>query len=163
MKTIHGKFFLVVAALVLGIGALAFYVQGRTFRHDLTAITQVLNEALAEHLVAQYFQKASPAPESASAVRSEFSRLMDANPNIELYLLDDSGRIELFTAPAKEVLRQRIGLQPIRDFIARDFTIPVYGDDPKDANGTKIFSAAPLDPDHPEAGYLYVILRWGGI
>jgi signal transduction histidine kinase len=83
---------------------------------------------------------------------------MADNPSIELYLLDKDGRVLACTAPLSEVRRQRVTLQPIRDFIENASVYPAFGDDPKDASRVKIFSAAPLDPAHSEAGYLYVIL-----
>ena len=158
MKTLHGKFFLVVAALVLAIGALAFLLQARASRHYGLAMTQVLNESLAAHLVLQYFATSPVDPQNVPEVKAQFSQIMAINPNIELYLVDGTGRIKAFTAPAGEVRRDRIDLGPVRDFISHHFVIPILGDDPKSPDREKVFSAALVNPQNPDAGFLYVIL-----
>lgn len=158
MKTLHGKFFLVIATLVLAIGGLAFILQMATSRHYTLAMTQVLNRTVAEHLVEQYFPAISSNPEDIREIKTQFSRIMAINPNIELYIVDGDGRIKAFTAPADQVRRGRIDLQPAKNFISHRFAVPILGDDPMDPTGKKIFSAAPLRPDQPEAAFLYVIL-----
>jgi len=158
MKTLHSKFFLAIAALVLAIGALAFFVEARTFQHYSLAMTQALNESLAQRLVTEYFEKLSYHVETDPKVKEDISRIMSVNPNVELYLLDRDGQIGAFTVPQEAVKRHAIALQPIRDFIWRSFIFPLYGDDPRDPTRQKIFSAAPLNPAEPDAGYLYVIL-----
>jgi two-component system OmpR family sensor kinase len=158
MTTLHGKFFVVVAALVLVTGGLAFFLEARTFQHYTLAMTQALNAQLAPHLVGEYFARLPASTAAAPGVKDDINRIMTANPNIELYILDKDGRIEGFTVPKDAVLRRSIALQPIRDFLSGYSMFPVYGDDPRDLSRQKIFSAAALDPTHPEAGYLYVIL-----
>ncbi|WP_413692598.1 sensor histidine kinase [Psychromonas sp. KJ10-2] len=44
------------------------------------------------------------------------------------------------------------------DFINRKKSLPIYGDDPRDSNQQKIFSAAPIYNDENLQGYLYVII-----
>ncbi len=158
MRTLHGKFFVVIALLVLGIGGLGFYVQSRTINHYSLAMTQILNETLAKHLVTDFFEHASPSSQSESTIRQQFSHMMDLNPNIDIYLLSKDGGIEAFTAPDHEVQRKQVDLKPIMDFISHKYDIPILGDDPRDMRGLKIFSAALLDQANKNSGYLYVVL-----
>ncbi len=82
-----------------------------------------------------------------------FDALMAVNPTIEIYLLDQDGRIIAFSAPAAKVKRRTVSLGPIRRFLAGD-RLPIRGDDPRDMSRRKIFSVARLKDNH----YLYVIL-----
>jgi signal transduction histidine kinase len=158
MRSLHARAFVVVAALVFALGALAFIVQVRSSGQYMLAMTQILNDALARRIVAEHFSPPPPGAASPETVKAQFSGLMAVNPAIELYLLDKDGLVLACTAPLSELRRQRVTLRPIQDFIEHVSVYPAFGDDPKDASRTKIFSAALLDPVHPEAGYLYVIL-----
>jgi two-component system OmpR family sensor kinase len=158
MRTLHTKFFLLVVVLVCANGALALFLQARTYRLFELTMTQALNATLAQTLATEHFTTASLEPQMVEGVKTEFSKLMAVNPIIEIYLLDKDGRIKAFTAPPNEVLRQQVSLNPINDFIGDRFVFPIFGDDPKDPSGQKIFSAALLNSQRPELGFLYVIL-----
>jgi len=157
MKTLHAKFFLLVAVLVCANGGLALFLQERMFRVFEMTMTQALNATLAQTVAAE-LSSTSLEPEMVAGVKSEFSKLMAVNPVIEIYLLDKEGRIKTFTAPPEEVRRETVDLKPLKNFIANHFVFPIVGDDPKDPSQRKIFSAALIDPQKPERGFLYVIL-----
>ena len=92
------------------------------------------------------------------AVRQLFGQLMMVNPSVEVYLLDNQGRIKGDDAPAGHVKRDQVDLAPIRQFIAGD-ALPILGDDPRSVDGKKVFSAAPLQLNgQPPSGYIYVVL-----
>jgi signal transduction histidine kinase len=92
------------------------------------------------------------------AVRQLFGQLMMVNPSVEVYLLDNAGRIKGDDAPAGHVRREQVDLAPIRRFIAGD-ALPILGDDPRSIDGKKVFSAAPLQTNgQPPSGYIYVVL-----
>jgi signal transduction histidine kinase len=95
---------------------------------------------------------------SPDAVRRLFSRLMDVNPNVEVYLLDMEGRIVGHAAPQGSLKRDRINLEPIRRLLANQ-PLPIQGDDPRSENGRKVFSVAPLRAGENKVGYIYVILQ----
>ncbi len=85
--------------------------------------------------------------------------LMVMNPYIEIYLLDSTGNIVAFFADnAKKVKRERVSLEPIITFIDRGPTESLEGDDPRDFNRQKPFSAAPISLGNDTRGYVYVIL-----
>jgi len=84
--------------------------------------------------------------------------LMVINPSIEVYLLDPDGQILSYSAPKGIVVRDRVELAPVREFLEADSRLPILGDDPRDPKGNKVFSAAPIgSPTEPD-GYLYVVL-----
>lgn len=85
--------------------------------------------------------------------------LMVMNPHIEIYLLDSTGRIlTFFAVPEKKVQRKAVALGPIHRFIDGRQSSTVYGDDPRNPNREKPFSAAPIQIDDSTSGYIYVIL-----
>ena len=162
MKSLHGKFFLLIGALVLIMSATAFLLQMRSIREYSLAMTQALNETLAQQIAALYLQNVhlplEAAPAAVAAIKSELAPLMVVNPGIELYVLDADGRVLAYTARTDEIRRQRVNVLPIRDFLEHHFMFPLLGDNPRGVGSTGIFSAALLNPAYPNAGYLYVIL-----
>lgn len=85
--------------------------------------------------------------------------LMVVNPHIEIYLLDSSGSIIAFFADqSKKVERDHVSLRPIDEFIDNDRTSPVRGDDPRNRDRQKPFSAYPVVFGGDNPGYVYVIL-----
>jgi two-component system, OmpR family, sensor kinase len=157
-KSLHVKFFILIAVLVCSNCGLALILQAWTYRHYDLMLTQALNQSLAANLATEHFAELPPEAAFMTKVRSEFSKLMAINPNIEIYLLDADGGIEAFTAPPREVVRQRVDVAPLHAFIGNDFTLPLLDDDPKDREAKKIFSAAYVDPANSARGFLYVIL-----
>jgi two-component system, OmpR family, sensor kinase len=162
MKSLHGKFFLLIGALVLVMGATAFLLQLRSIREYSLAMTQALNETLAQHIAEAYLGNlhlplASPS-EAASAVRAELAPLMVVNPGIELYVLDGAGKILAYTAPNEEIRRQVVTLTPIRAFLEHRFMFPLLGDNPRSLEERAIFSATRIKSTTDDNGYLYVIL-----
>ena len=87
-----------------------------------------------------------------------FHQLMVFNPSIEIYLLDRDGTILAHSAPAGRVQRTAVDLAPLRRFLETPGTLPVLGDDPRNPDRRKVFSAAPVRSEKGDEGFLYVIL-----
>ena len=125
--------------------------------------TQRLHADVANHVIEEKFQNASPFLEDGSVNKPLFGDLMHdmmaVNRGIEVYLLDKTGEI-LYSvvldhsenAPAKNV-----SLDPIKTFLNDKGEKFVLGDDPRNPGEQKIFSAAPYSVDGRE-GYIYIIL-----
>ncbi len=92
MKSLHLKFFVLIALLVCANGGLALFLQERTYRHYDLMLTQALNQPLASNLATERFAKLSSDADFVAEVKAEFSKLMAVNPNIEIYLLDAAGK-----------------------------------------------------------------------
>ena len=85
--------------------------------------------------------------------------LMVINPYIEIYLLDSTGSILAFFADnSKKVKRERVSLQPILSFLEHGHTATLQGDDPRDLDRQKPFSATRVRLQNDALGYVYVIL-----
>jgi signal transduction histidine kinase len=93
-----------------------------------------------------------------AAVRRLFNKLMSVNPSVEVYLLDNDGRVVGHAAPAGHLKRDHVNLEPIRRLL-NDEPLPIQGDDPRSERGRKVFSAAVLRSGEQKIGYIYVILQ----
>ncbi len=156
-RTLAAKLILVLLGLFAVAGAAHVALTVTTTRLHLEVATQTLNRMLAADIVRQQWLMRGEVINQA-ALKSIFSRLMAINPSIEVYLLDRQGGLLSFSAPPGSVKRQSVALGPIADFLAGKRELPIRGDDPRDVEGRKVFSAAEVHDSGAPAGYLYIIL-----
>lgn len=118
---------------------------------------QRLHLGLAEHLASD-----SPLLKEGvydyKALENLFHTLMVMGPNFEFYYLDTEGKILTYSAEANKVKRADVDLAPIKAFIQNTQELPIYGQDPRNLDKVKIFSAAPVYNNDQLQGYLYVII-----
>jgi len=93
-----------------------------------------------------------------SALKNLFHSLMILGPSFEFYFISPSGQLVSYSAEKSAIKRQHVNVAPLVDFINRKKSLPIYGDDPRDSNQQKIFSAAPIYNGENLQGYLYVII-----
>lgn len=94
-----------------------------------------------------------------NAAQHTFHDLMILGPNFEFYVLDKHGQILTYSADPEKVLRTRLSLAPIHNYLANgDQVQPMYGDDPRHQFREKVFSAAEIRHGQLLQGYLYVVL-----
>jgi signal transduction histidine kinase len=60
--------------------------------------------------------------------------------------------------PEGHLKRDRVDLAPVQRLLS-GAPLPVLGDDPRNTSARKVFSAAPVQIDGKDAGYVYVILQ----
>lgn len=84
--------------------------------------------------------------------------MMAVHPSIEVYLLDPDGKIITYVVPSKDVKSEEVSLAPIKKFLARSNDRIIKGDDPRNPESTKIFSAAEIIEEGELKGYMYIIL-----
>ncbi|WP_042150403.1 MULTISPECIES: cell wall metabolism sensor histidine kinase WalK [unclassified Pseudoalteromonas] len=127
---------------------------------------QKLHLELAEHLVSD-----NPLLKQGiydyKALENLFHTLMLLGPAFEFYFVDPSGEILTYSAKPGKVKRKRINLSPVLQLIENAENMPIYGDDPRNFDKLKIFSAAPVysastninqNDNGKLQGYLYVII-----
>ena len=151
---------LVFAALLLACCGVSVALQMRANERHEQEVVQRLSGGLAAH-IASYPALMQPQGLNASAVHELFDKLMAVNPSVEVYLLDADGRIVAHAAPPGHMKRERVDLAPVRQLL-QGAMLPVLGDDPRSSPGSggrKVFSAAPLQLQGRDAGYVYVILQ----
>jgi signal transduction histidine kinase len=156
-RTLYGKLVVALLALVSLISVIYIVLTVTTTRLYLQEVNQKLNQTLASNIVAETPLLQGGAVNQA-AFGGLFHTLMVINPSIELYLLDPEGTVLAYSAPPGRVKRARVSLAPIKTFIAGGEEFPIHGDDPRNPQGSKVFSAAPVHEGERLAGYLYVVL-----
>ncbi|MEN4922428.1 HAMP domain-containing sensor histidine kinase [Achromobacter spanius] len=120
-------------------------------------VVQRLSSGLAQH-IAGSTELMDAGGWKPDAVRSMFDMLMTVNPAVEVYLLSNDGRIVGDAAPPGQIKRDRVDLGPVKRLLGGGM-LPITGDDPRNPDAQKVFSAAPVRVDGREQGYVYVVLQ----
>ncbi len=157
------RLWLAFVLIIILVGASYIFITDYFANKHNQATAQRVNAKIADHLIEEKFQNASPFLEDGSVNKPLFGDLMHdmmaVNRSIEVYLLSEQGEV-LYSVvlnhdndePAKKV-----GLEPINYFLETKGEKYILGDDPRDASRKKIFSAAPFDVDGRK-GFIYIIL-----
>lgn len=156
-KTLYSKLALVLTGLFSLVG-IAFAVI-TIFSADMyqQEVNQKLNKNLARYIVNERNLIVDNRV-NEEALKDLFHTLMVINPSVEIYLLDKDGKILAFSAPPGKVKRKKIDLDPVLKWINGDRSRIILGEDPRNPEGEKVFTAAPVFDGDIKAGYLYVIL-----
>lgn len=157
------KLWLAFVLLVLLMGASYILITGYITNKHNEATIQRVNADVANHVIQEKFQNASPFLEDGSVNKELFGDLMHdmmaVNRSIEVYLLDKSGGIlySVVLDPTDNEAAKAVDLGPISLFIENEGKEYIVGDDPLNPGQKKIFSAASFNVDGKE-GYIYIIL-----
>lgn len=92
------------------------------------------------------------------AMKDLMHSMMVAHPSIEVYLLNPTGKILTYVVPGIEVKTDYVSLEPIKQFLSNTTEKTIKGDDPRNAEIPKVFSAAEIIEEGEMKGYLYIIL-----
>ena len=156
-KSLYSKLAFVLLGLFAVVGILLVVISVTSTEMYQQEVNQKLNRTLAELIVSEKIVMRNNLVDER-ALKDVFSMLMVINPSIEVYLLDPQGKILAFSAEPGKVKRTRIGLEPVRAFLAGAEVFPILGDDPRSQVGKKVFTVARIPKDGKLEGYLYVIL-----
>ncbi|MDX1487266.1 MAG: hypothetical protein R3268_03640 [Acidiferrobacterales bacterium] len=141
-KTLYARLATVLVLLLGVMAALYIALTLYSTRMYLQEVGQKFNRNLAENLMSgKDLIRAGQV--NNDAVQEIFHMYMIINPTIEIYLLDEKGKIVAFSAPPGKVERQQVSLEPVQRFLSGAPTLPILGDDPRHASRRKVFSAAP--------------------
>ena len=154
--TLSQRLSVVFAVLLLACCGASAWLQIRSNEWREDEVVQSLSKGLAQH-IAHSTALMDEGGLKPDAVRRLFGQLMVVNPSVEVYLLDQDGRIIGDDAPAGHVKRERVDLGPIHRLLEGQ-PLPILDDDPRSVEGRKVFSAAPLSADGRDQGYIYVVL-----
>lgn len=150
--------------IILFMGACYVFITGYYAQKHNQATIQKLNAQIAEHLIEEKFQNASPFLEDGSVNKPLFGDLMHdmmaVNRSIEVYLLDNLGNIlySVVLSHGENDPIKKVSLNPIKSFIKDKGQKFILGEDPRNAGKKKIFSAAPYKSGVHE-GFVYIILE----
>jgi signal transduction histidine kinase len=161
MKTYFRSFYARLSALFLLLlvlfGVLQVLVTINSHREFVRESDQRLNYGLAADLAKQFHPYLSDRIDK-DAIYKKIHDLMVMNPYVEIYLLNRDGGIEAYFADPAKIKRKSVDIAPVRQFLGEQASFPLYGDDPRDADHQKTFSAAQIELGPKGPGYLYVIL-----
>lgn len=156
-NSLFAKLALVLMVLFCLVGALVVAITLFSTEMYQQEVNQKLNREVAAHIVNET-SLLKDGQINRKALKNIFDSLMVFNPSLEIYLLDHEGWIVTYSAPPWKVVRQSVDLEPIKRYLGSPSDFPIKGDDPRDFDKTKAFSAAPIKTAGPFEGYLYVIL-----
>lgn len=156
-RSLYSKLAFVLLVLFAVIGILAIVVTVFATGMYQQEVNQKLNRNLAQLIVAEKTLIRDKLVNQAS-LKEVFHMMMVINPAIELYLLDPEGTVLAYSAEPGKVKRKRVDLKPIQRIISGQETYPILGDDPRDLQRQKVFSATRIGTVEQPEGYLYVIL-----
>ncbi len=156
-RTLYSRLALTLFMLLCLVGLILIQLIGHSSTQYQQEVAQKLNSTLAEHIVAEQTLIQDQMINYAAA-DPLFHDLMIINPSIELYLLDKQGQIMGYNAPEGKVKRKQVDLEPLQQFFADDARYPLKGDDPRNPETQKVFSAAKISNENGLQGYLYIVL-----
>ena len=121
-------------------------------------LTQRLNAPIAMYVTGEQSLMLQDGSVDEQALRTLAQRAMIINPAVEVYLLDTDGRVLSHALPPETVELEAVDVGPIRELIAGGVDMPFKGEDPRNPDVRKIFSAAEVRTGEELQGYLYVVL-----
>lgn len=156
-KSLYGKLVFWLFTILLSVSIALVTMANYSIPLYQQELTQKLHVSLAKNLVDAYplLQKEEINQES---LKNVFSGLMKVNPAIEVYLLDQQGKILAFDAPPGKVKLNNVNLSSVKKFLGPNTKFPVIGDNPRSFQEKKVFSAAPIFHNNTLEGYLYIVL-----
>ena len=157
-RSFYGRISAIFLALLLALVLVQIAVSTSSSLRFVNESEQKLSRRLAADIAREFepfMQDEINYPEIEHAIHY----LMVINPRIEIYLLDQAGRIlTFFAVPKDKVQLESLAMGPIEEYLADDAKMPILGDDPRNPGKKKPFSVAPIETGRGERGYLYVIL-----
>jgi len=160
VKHLHYKLSAAMFVIVLLLGGAFYLIDRHSVRLYYEELSQRLNASLAMYVV-----NAGPLISGGRIDRAALdelaNRAMVINPTAEIYLVAPDGRILGHALPPKDVIADRVDVEPIRKLIGGSAPLPIKGSDPRNPGTRKVFSVFPVkDPADPKhlSGYLYVVL-----
>lgn len=156
MRSLSTRLTLVLGVLLTLMSAICVLVTV----HAMTRHMQAVDQALHRQLAGEVLRAHLPEIRASLATGQEmpvFRQLMTINPNAEFYLLDTAGRVLSHIVPEGRQVLDRVQVAPIMRLLAGT-QLPILGEDPRQPERLKAFSAAAVEFDGVRTGYVYVVL-----
>jgi signal transduction histidine kinase len=156
-NTLYWKIFYIFLLLLSLLSFAYVYITVVSARKYFETSHQRLNRDVAAH-IAQFSSPFLNDTLSDAEAEKVFFNAMVMNPSIEIYLLNPQGKILSYYETEKDLELSAVSLEPVRAFIASAGGDYILGDDPRNGDTQKIFSAAAIEKDTILVGYIYVVL-----
>jgi signal transduction histidine kinase len=157
LRTLYAKMSLALFVLFVLVGSTFFVASLYSAYMYQQEVAQRLNRDLAMYIVDEHVEIENGIVDQ-SKLKDLFHTVMIINPSLELYLLGNEGEVIAYSAEPGKVVRQQVSLQPVEKLLRGEQSMPVLGDDPKNLDGHKAFSVAPIEKDGIRQGYIYAVL-----
>lgn len=158
LTSFYGKLSLVFLFLLMALGVAQVAITYNSSMQFVRQADQQLNLDLAQNM-AYEFEPLLQDSFDVDRIKQSIHDMMVVNPRVEIYILDSEGKIlAFFINPPHTIKKKTVNLQPVRDFIQKNYEQLVLGEDPRNPGVEKPFSAARLPIGPTEEGYIYVIL-----
>lgn len=144
--------------LFLIIGAALLWVTRNAMDQYYQEITQRLNASVAMYVTGE-LQLISDGEPNQEALKQLAHHAMIINPAIEVYLVATDGKVLSHALEPNQIRKPVISLDPIHTFLSRNSTLPLKGDDPRQPEKQKIFSACEVRNQDKLEGYVYIVLE----
>lgn len=154
--SLYARIALVFATILLCLGAALSWFGYQSAKRHQHEVLQRVSLSLAGHIAGQ-LRPEDVTTGDAGRIEALFDQLMAVNPNIEVYLLGPDGRVLQASTGGVALERDRIDLAPVHA-LQDGVSLPLVGDNPRHADGSEIFSAAPIMGPDGIAGYVYIVL-----
>ena len=151
--------------ILLALGSLSWVIAQQSQQRYFEETSQRLNRPIAMYIADKVplFINGHYDKQALSALAAH---VMIINPSLELYLLDPEGRVVASALGEDDdtVEDVVVDLEPIKTFLSSGNATTVYGDDPKQPDRRRVFSAFELTDSGIEAsgcapcGYVYAVL-----
>ena len=155
LRTLYAKLAFGLLVLLIAIGAIYTAITLTVTDNYMRQLNQEINRDLARNLVADR-NLVEEGRLNESALKETFSLYMSINPSIEIYLLDNAGRILSYSADPGKIKRKFVSLEPIKTFLRMEDPYPLLGDDPRSHDRQKAFSVTEIPGKTTSEGYLFV-------
>ena len=157
-RTFYGKLSAIFLVLLLILGIVQVLITVQASMRFVDETDQKLNTHLARDMAAE-LKPALTDSLSLPEIEYMIHYMMVMNPKVEIYLLDQDGKILAFFAdPRKKVQKDHVELEPIHNFLDRSKDELILGDDPRHPGRKRPFSAATIRIGKNIEGYLYIII-----
>lgn len=163
VKTIRGNLLFwkitgVFTVLLVVLGVVYLVIASRMSKSYYTTAHQELYGDIASHL-ANYTKPIKDGRPDTSVTHDIIHSIMVANPNVEVYLLDTTGKIIDYVVADRSVKAQQVNIGIVKEWLnAKDADRPL-GDNPKEPGEPGIFSAASVYENGQIQGYVYAVLE----
>ena len=162
LKTLHARLSLALLALFVPLGVLYVWSTVATSRRYAQEVSQQVNMDLAARLVRTHDLMVGDSGVDSRVDAAQLGVVVETlamtHPDVDLYVLDTSGRILRASLPLGRLERQTVSLAPVEAVMREPVRYPTLGDNPRDAGQPRVFSVAAVPAEGPPAGYLYIVL-----
>jgi len=154
----YGKLSAIFLVLLIILGAVQIYLTYNASMRYIQEVDQKLNLHLAGN-IAKELEPMVKDSLSVTAIKESIHYMMVMNPKVEIYLADSNGKIlAYFADPPQKLNSEYINLKPVKRFLNGNQKNLILGDDPRQSDKHKPFSAATLHIGNQGQGYVYIIL-----